>query len=49
MAYIRGNSSPEANLGVLDKLIFARHELAQVIYFYLQNLLIVYDNNQFDS
>nr|XP_015877903.2 mitochondrial intermediate peptidase, mitochondrial isoform X2 [Ziziphus jujuba var. spinosa] len=31
MAYIRGNSAPHANLGVLDKLIVARHELAQLM------------------
>lgn len=30
MAYIEGNSVPVANLGVLDKLIAARHELAQI-------------------
>lgn len=30
MAYARGNSVPRANLAVLDKLIAARHELAQV-------------------
>lgn len=30
MAYVRGNSSPQANLGVLNKLIGARHELAEV-------------------
>lgn len=30
MAYVRGNSSPQANLGILNKLIGARHELAQV-------------------
>lgn len=30
MAYIKGNSVPHANLGVLDRLIAARHELAQV-------------------
>ncbi|KAF8008679.1 hypothetical protein BT93_K2367 [Corymbia citriodora subsp. variegata] len=29
-AYIEGNSVPLANLGVLDKLIAARHELAQI-------------------
>ncbi|GAB2265363.1 Mitochondrial intermediate peptidase [Dionaea muscipula] len=31
MAYIKGNSVPRANLDVLDKLIAARHELAQLI------------------
>lgn len=31
MAYARGNSVPHANLAVLDKLIAARHELAQII------------------
>lgn len=31
-SYISGNSVPRANLGVLDKLIAARHELAQVIF-----------------
>lgn len=30
MAYIQGNSAPRANLGVLNKLIAARHEFAQV-------------------
>ncbi|KAI5346908.1 hypothetical protein L3X38_014787 [Prunus dulcis] len=30
MAYIKGNSVPHANLGVLDQLIASRHELAQV-------------------
>lgn len=30
MVYIEGNSVPHANHGVLDKLIAARHELAQV-------------------
>lgn len=34
MAYIKGNSSPRANLDVLDKLIATRHELAQVIHFH---------------
>ncbi|TYK23687.1 putative mitochondrial intermediate peptidase [Cucumis melo var. makuwa] len=29
MAYVKGNSSPRANLGVLDKLIATRHSLAQ--------------------
>lgn len=32
MAYIQGNSVPRANLKVLDELIAARHELAQVVY-----------------
>ncbi|XP_020540649.1 mitochondrial intermediate peptidase, mitochondrial isoform X2 [Jatropha curcas] len=31
MAYIEGNSVPCANLKVLDKLIAARHELAQIM------------------
>ncbi|PON56238.1 Peptidase M3A/M3B [Parasponia andersonii] len=31
MAYARGNSSPQANLGVLNKLMGARHELAQIL------------------
>ncbi|CAO2839022.1 unnamed protein product [Amaranthus hypochondriacus] len=31
LAYIRGNSVPHANLDVLDKLIAARHELAQIM------------------
>ncbi|KAK9914089.1 hypothetical protein M0R45_037885 [Rubus argutus] len=31
LAYIKGNSVPQANLGVLDKLIATRHELAQVM------------------
>ncbi|PON89458.1 Peptidase M3A/M3B [Trema orientale] len=31
MAYLRGNSSPQANLGVLNKLMGARHELAQIL------------------
>lgn len=31
LAYIRGNSAPHANLDVLDKLIAARHELAQIM------------------
>ncbi|URD98920.1 Peptidase family M3, partial [Musa troglodytarum] len=30
-AYIKGNSTPHANLIVLDKLIGARHELAQIM------------------
>ncbi|XP_006854483.3 probable mitochondrial intermediate peptidase, mitochondrial isoform X1 [Amborella trichopoda] len=30
-AYIVGNSVPKANLGVLDKLIAARHELAEIL------------------
>ncbi|XP_077235756.1 zincin-like metalloproteases family protein isoform X2 [Tasmannia lanceolata] len=30
-SYISGNSVPLANLGVLDKLIAARHELAQIM------------------
>lgn len=37
MAYVQGNSVPIANLEVLDKLIAARHEFAQVnfSYFYI--------------
>ncbi|XP_062153687.1 mitochondrial intermediate peptidase, mitochondrial isoform X1 [Alnus glutinosa] len=31
MVYVQGNSVPHANLGVLDKLIAARHELAQIM------------------
>lgn len=31
MAYIQGNSVPRANLKVLDELIAARHELAQIM------------------
>ncbi|XAR71801.1 Mitochondrial intermediate peptidase [Bertholletia excelsa] len=31
MAYVQGNSSPHANLGVLDRLISARHEIAQIL------------------
>ncbi|KAJ7949611.1 Mitochondrial intermediate peptidase, mitochondrial [Quillaja saponaria] len=31
MVYIQGNSVPHANLGVLDKLISSRHELAQIM------------------
>ncbi|XP_039122984.1 mitochondrial intermediate peptidase, mitochondrial isoform X2 [Dioscorea cayenensis subsp. rotundata] len=40
-SYITGNSAPHANLGVLNKLISARHELAQVIasYFPLSQCL----------
>lgn len=30
MVYVQGNSVPLANLEVLDKLIAARHEFAQV-------------------
>jgi intermediate peptidase len=41
MVYVRGNSVPHANLGVLDKLIAARHELAQVLYLCLQLLEII--------
>lgn len=32
MAYIQGNSVPRANCAVLNKLIAARHEIAQVIF-----------------
>ncbi|KAL6956412.1 mitochondrial intermediate peptidase [Sarracenia purpurea var. burkii] len=31
MAYIQGNSVPSANIGVLDKLIATRHEIAQIM------------------
>ncbi|XP_015580816.1 mitochondrial intermediate peptidase, mitochondrial isoform X2 [Ricinus communis] len=31
IAYIKGNSVPHANIKVLDKLIAARHELAQIM------------------
>lgn len=31
MAYIQGNAVPVANLGILDKLIATRHELAQIM------------------
>ncbi|KAK4799886.1 hypothetical protein SAY86_025251 [Trapa natans] len=31
LAYIKGNSVPHANSGILDKLIAARHELAQMV------------------
>ncbi|XP_022941716.1 mitochondrial intermediate peptidase, mitochondrial isoform X1 [Cucurbita moschata] len=31
MAYVKGNSSPCANLDVLDKIIATRHELAQIL------------------
>lgn len=31
MAYINGNSVPQANIGVLHKLIDSRHELAEVL------------------
>lgn len=34
-SYITGNSAPHANLGVLNKLISARHELAQVLFNHL--------------
>ncbi|XP_010919044.1 mitochondrial intermediate peptidase, mitochondrial isoform X2 [Elaeis guineensis] len=30
-SYIKGNSTPQANLDVLDKLISARHELAEIM------------------
>ncbi|RZC69101.1 hypothetical protein C5167_035489 [Papaver somniferum] len=30
-SYIRGNSAPRANLALLDKLITARHDLAQIL------------------
>ncbi|XP_034206279.1 mitochondrial intermediate peptidase, mitochondrial-like [Prunus dulcis] len=43
MAYIKGNSVPHANLGVLDQLIASRHELAQVsLYLNSQHILISY-------
>lgn len=31
MAYVQGNSVPSANIGVLDKLIATRHEIAQIM------------------
>lgn len=31
LAYVQGNSTPNDNLVVLDKLIAARHEIAQVL------------------
>ncbi|XP_057952770.1 mitochondrial intermediate peptidase, mitochondrial isoform X2 [Malania oleifera] len=31
LAYIQGNSVPHANLGVLDKLIATRHEIAEIL------------------
>lgn len=31
MVYVRGNSSPQANLGILNKLIGTRHELARIL------------------
>ncbi|XP_057476622.1 mitochondrial intermediate peptidase, mitochondrial isoform X2 [Actinidia eriantha] len=31
MAYVQGNSVPSGNIGVLDKLIAARHEIAQIM------------------
>ncbi|XP_058205215.1 mitochondrial intermediate peptidase, mitochondrial [Rhododendron vialii] len=31
MAYVKGNSVPSANIGVLDKLIATRHEIAQIM------------------
>ncbi|GMP24118.1 hypothetical protein CsSME_00001508 [Camellia sinensis var. sinensis] len=31
MAYVQGNSVPSANLGVLDKLVASRHEIAQIM------------------
>ncbi|XP_059666980.1 mitochondrial intermediate peptidase, mitochondrial [Cornus florida] len=31
MAYVQGNSVPRENLGILDKLIAARHEIAQIM------------------
>ncbi|KAF4372136.1 hypothetical protein F8388_000352 [Cannabis sativa] len=31
MAYVQGNSSPQANLGVLNRLISTRNELAQIL------------------
>lgn len=39
MTYIKGNSVPLANLDVLDKLIAARHELAQVSYLHIRSLI----------
>lgn len=53
MAYLQGNSVPKANLGVLDNLIAARHEIAQVNFNSLSigkisifiNLYILYYND----
>lgn len=36
MTYIQNNSVPRANLGVLDKLIAARHEMSQVCFVYFR-------------
>lgn len=35
MAYVQGNSVPSANIGVLDKLIGTRHEIAQVKFVFI--------------
>lgn len=48
MAYIQGNSTPRANLSILDELIAARHELAQVIYLHVHLLAIMYRTVQYD-
>lgn len=49
MAYIQGNSAPHANLSVLDKLIVARHELAQVTYLHMHFLVTMYQILLFNS
>ena len=41
MAYIQGNTVPVANLGILDKLIATRHELAQVLYLICSDSYII--------
>ena len=40
MVYIQGNSVPSGNIGVLDKLIAARHEIAQVNQVHIRCLTI---------
>lgn len=49
MAYFQGNSTPHANLSILDKLVVARHELAQVIYLHMHFLATMYPILLFDS
>ncbi|KAJ4828412.1 Mitochondrial intermediate peptidase [Turnera subulata] len=44
MAYMQGNSVPHANLEVLDKLIAARHELAQLMGHYSYSEFILKQN-----
>lgn len=48
MAYVKGNSSPLANLDVLDKIIATRHKLAQVFHFHLLSLKFVKNNAIFN-